>query len=55
MLAGSQQLGPSAQGASWLLSSPYRQDSAHARSEGLLGVVPPHPPKGPSYLCAPGV
>ena len=36
-LAGSQQLGPSAQGASWLLLSPYHQDNAHARSEGLLG------------------
>ena len=30
------------QGALWLLSSPYRQGSAHARSEGLPGVVPLH-------------
>ena len=55
VLAGSQQLGPSVQGASWLLLSPYHQDNAHARSEGLLGVVPPLPPEGPSCLCVPDV
>ena len=40
--------GPEVQGAWWPLKSPYRQDTAHGRSEVLPEAITLHRPKVPS-------
>ena len=36
-------------------SPPYRQDTAHGRSKGLPGEIPPHRPKVSFCWCEPDV